>query len=118
METATTTAATELLPVTAKQLGTEASRIASTTFRSDVISESSETQLLIEHTTETAFKSMLAIANQIKKNMYNSLDPVCNDVHLVQWISHYECDSASICGLQEETGGRRNWSIFSVCDRG
>ena len=57
METATTTVATELLPsttVTVKQLKSEASRIASTTFRSDVISESSETRsLLIEHTTET-----------------------------------------------------------------
>ena len=73
METATTTVATELLPsttVTAKQLETEASRIANTTFRSDVISESSETRSLIEHTTETAmpttvYKSVLA--NQIEK---------------------------------------------------
>ena len=67
METATTTVATELLPsttVTAKQLETETSRIANTTFRSDVISESSETQSLIEHITETAFKSTLA--NQIE----------------------------------------------------
>ena len=63
METATTTVATELLPsttVTAKQLETETSRIENTTFRYDVISESSETRSLIEHTTETAFKSMLA----------------------------------------------------------
>ena len=68
METATTTVATELLPsttVTAKQLETETSRISNTTFRSDVISESSETQSLIEHIiTETAFKSTLA--NQIE----------------------------------------------------
>ena len=34
--------------------------------------------------------------------MYNSLDPVCNNVHLVQWISHYQHDSASISGLQGE----------------
>ena len=73
METATTTVATELLPsttATVKQLETETSRIASTTFRSDVISESSETRSLIEHTTETAmpttvYKSVLA--NQIEK---------------------------------------------------
>ena len=56
METATTTVATEPLPST---------RIVSTTFRSDVISESSETRSLIEHTTETGmpttvFKSVLA----------------------------------------------------------
>ena len=56
METATATVATELLPsttVTVKQLENETSRIASTTFRSDVISESSETRSLIGHTTET-----------------------------------------------------------------
>ena len=67
METATTTLTTELLPsttVTAKQLETEASKTASTTFRSDVFSKSSETRSLIEHTTETALKSMLA--NQIE----------------------------------------------------
>ena len=67
METATTTVATELLPsttVTAKQLESEASTIANTTFRSYVISKSSETQSLIEHSTETAFKSVLA--NQIE----------------------------------------------------
>ena len=63
METATTTMATELLPsttVAVKQLETEAGRIASTTFRSDVISESSDARSLIEHTTETAFKSVFA----------------------------------------------------------
>ena len=67
METTTTTVATELLPSTtviAKQLETETSRIAGTTFRSNVISESSETRSLIEHTTEKAFKTMLA--NQIE----------------------------------------------------
>ena len=62
METATTTVATELLPsttVTAKQLETEDNRIASTTFRSDVISESSETRSLIEHATETGICQLL-----------------------------------------------------------
>ena len=73
METATTTVATELLPsttVTAKQLETEESRIASTTFRSDVISgKSSETRSLIGHTTETAMPTTVdksVLANQIE----------------------------------------------------
>ena len=63
METAITTLATKLLPsttVSAKQLETESSRIGITTFRSNVISESSETHSLTEHTTETAFKSVFA----------------------------------------------------------
>ena len=64
METATTTVATELLPstiVSAKQLETEACRIASAAFRFDAISESSETRSLIEHTTETALSQYLLI---------------------------------------------------------
>ena len=73
METATTTVATELLPltiVTANQLETEESRLASTTFRSDVISgKSSETRSLIEHTTETAMPTTVdksVLDNQIE----------------------------------------------------
>ena len=66
METATTTLATELLPsttVTVKQLESEESRIASTTFRSDVISKSSETRSLIEHTTETSMSTTVPVFN-------------------------------------------------------
>ena len=71
METATTTVATELLPsttVTAKQLETGTSRIASTTFRSDVFSESSEARSLIEHTTETALSTTVPAFESVLAN--------------------------------------------------
>ena len=69
--------ATELLPpTTEKQFETEASKITSTTFRSDVISESSETQSLIEHITEMAISTTVdksVLANQIENTCTTAL---------------------------------------------
>ena len=116
METVTTTVATELLPsttVTAKQLESKTSRIASTTFRSDVISKSSETRSLIEHTTETAFKSVLP--NRIENTcttawiLFAMMSILFSGSLTINVIVLY-----SITGLQEETGGRRKRSMFRV----
>ena len=78
METATTTVATELLPpTTEKQFETETSKITSTTFRFDVISESSETRSLIEHiTNETAMSTTVdksVLADQIENTCTTAL---------------------------------------------
>ena len=61
---------TDLLPpTTEKQFETKTSRIASAAFRSDAISESSETRSLIEHTTERALSTTVitsVLANRIE----------------------------------------------------